>query len=95
MIVNKTDLCLDKILRTFTGMGYDTNELDGEMVALLCPACGLSLPSVTSTSVPDPTRALFLGGAAVADVNFIVLGFNACFQFLTSGIVFNGNMSAI
>jgi len=79
-------------------MGYDTNELDGEMVArlaLLCPARGLSLPSVTSTSVPDPTRALFLGGAAVADVDFIVLGFNPRFRFLTSGIVFDGNMSAI
>ena len=95
MIVNKTDLYLDKILRTFTGMGYDPNELDGEMVILLCLACGLSLPSVTSTSVPDATCALFLGNAVVADVNFLVLGFNAHSQFLTSGIFFDGNMSAI
>ena len=83
MIVNKTDLYLDKILHTFTRMGYDTNELDGEMVALLCLVHGLSLPSVTSTSVLDPTHALFLGGAAVADVNFIVLVLCLGFIFVT------------
>jgi hypothetical protein len=64
---------------------------------LLHLACGLS-----STSVPEGNLAFFLGGAAVAMVVavavvvFMVLGLNAwCFQFLTSGIVFDGSMSAI
>jgi hypothetical protein len=56
----------------------------------LCLARGLS-----STSVPDITLAFFLGGAAVV-VGFVVLGFNAWrFRFLTSGIVFDGSISAI
>ncbi len=83
------------MLRTFTGTGYDTwKELDGEMV-ILRPVCGLSSPSTTLTLVPDIILAFFLGGAAAAVV-ILVLGFNMrCFWFLTSGIVFDGNMSAI
>jgi hypothetical protein len=61
---------------------------------LLRPALGLSSLSMTSGSVPDEILAFFLGGAA--GVVFMVLGFNAwCFRFLTSGIVFDGSMSAI
>jgi hypothetical protein len=57
----------------------------------LCLACGPLL-----TSVPEVNLAFFLGGAvAVADV-FVVLGFNMWhFQFLTSGIVFDGSILAI
>jgi len=52
---------------------------------------------MTSTSVPDVILAFFLGGAVGAiAVSFTVLAFNiGCFQFLPSGIVFAGSMSAI
>jgi hypothetical protein len=50
---------------------------------------------MTSMSVPEAILAFFLGGAAMTLV-FKGLGFNAwCFRFLTSGIVFNGNILAI
>ena len=83
------------MLCTFTGIGYDTwKELDREMV-ILHLACRLSLPSMTLTSVPDIILAFFLGGA-VATMLVLVLGFNMwCFWFLTSGIIFDGNMSTI
>jgi len=80
---------------TFTGTGYDAwKELDGEII-ILWPACGLSLSLVSLTLVPDVILVFFLGGAAAVAVG-LVLGFNEWhFQFLTSGIVFDGNMSAI
>ena len=67
------------------------------MVALLAaaspPLCLARCSS--STSVQDVILAFFLAGA-VAAVVFMVLGFNAWpFRFLTSGIVFDGSMSAI
>jgi len=95
MIVIETKLRVYEALRTFTGTGYDAwKELDGEMVVLR-PACALSLSSMNSTSVPDVILVFFFGGAAAPAVG-LVLGFNAwCFRFLTSGIVFEGNMSAI
>jgi ABC-type nitrate/sulfonate/bicarbonate transport system permease component len=50
---------------------------------------------MSSTSVLDIILAFFLGGAVAAAVG-LVLGFNAwCFRFLASGIIFEGNMSAI
>ena len=80
---------------TFTGTGYDTwKELDGEII-ILWLACGLFLSSVSLTLVPDIIRVFFLRVAAAAAVG-LVLGFNEWrFRFLTSGIVFDGNMSAI
>jgi len=69
-----------------------------ETAALLVAALPLLDPvhGLTSTLVSDVILAFFLEGAVTAAVVFIVLGFNAwCFRFLTSEIVFDGNMSAI
>jgi hypothetical protein len=100
MVIIKTELCIDKILRTFIGTGYViSKELVRETLlpaVVMLLACGLPSPSKASTSVPDATLAFFLGGAVMAAFVFMVLDFNAWrFQVLTSGIVFDGSMSAI
>ena len=65
------------------------------MVTLVVAAVPPLARGLSLTSVPDITLAFFLGGAAVV-VGFVVLGFNVWrFQFLTSGIVFDGSILAI
>jgi hypothetical protein len=77
---------------TFTGTEYESWK---ELALALGPACGPSSPSTSVPLLPYVSLAFFLGGAAAADVDFKALGFNAwCLRFLTSGIVFDGSMSA-
>ncbi len=95
MIVIRTGYVLWNIDCTFTGTEYDAwKELDGEIV-VLCLTHRLSSSSMSSTLVPDIILTFFLGGVVAAAVG-LVLGFNVwCFWFLASGIIFEGNMSAI
>ena len=95
MIIIRTGYVLWNIDCTFIGTGYDAwKELNGEIV-ILCLMHGLSSSSMSSTLVPDIILTFFLGGVVAAAVG-LVLGFNVwCFWFLASGIIFEGNMSAI
>jgi hypothetical protein len=94
----ETNCIINETLHTFTGTGRDIwKELAGEILELPPLRPVRSLPSMISSSVPDEILAFFLGGAAAPAVVFVIaLGFNAWpFRFLISGIVFDGNMSAI